>query len=56
MILMGDLPFRVAFEDSMQHSRKCQLFLLCDDANALSRDAHGKSSVSQSKSYNLAAR
>lgn len=56
MILMGDLPFRVAFEDSTQHSRKCQLFLLFDDTSALCRDAHGKSSVSQSKRYNLAAR
>jgi hypothetical protein len=35
MILMGNLPFRVAFEDSTQHSCKCQLFLLFDDAGPL---------------------
>lgn len=56
MILMGNLPFRVAFKDSTQPSRECQLFLLCDHASALSRDAHGKSSAAQSKRYNLAAR
>jgi|GEM_PF-4227827 len=35
MVLMGDLPFRVAFEDSTQRSRKCQLFLLFDDIRIL---------------------
>jgi len=37
MILMGDLPFRIAFEDSTHRSCKCQLFLLCDDARILFR-------------------
>ncbi len=56
MILMGDLPFRIAFEDSTQHSRKCQLFLRFDDVGPSCREAHGKSSADQSKRYNLAAR
>ena len=55
MILMGNLPFRVAFEDSTQHPRKCQLFLRFDDTNVLGRGAHGKSSAGQSKRYNLGA-
>lgn len=49
MILMGDLPFRVAFEDSTQHPRKCQLVLLFDDGRVLCRSVHGKSSAGQSK-------
>lgn len=56
MILMGNLPFRVAFEDSTQRFRKCQLFLRFDDAAPLRREAHVKSSADQSKRYNLAAR
>ena len=56
MILMGNLPFRVAFKDSTQRSRKCQLFLRFDDTNVLCRGAHGKSSAIWSKRYNLAAR
>lgn len=56
MILMGNLPFRIAFEDSTQRPRKCQLFLRFDDGSVPCRGAYGKSSVSQSKRYNLAAR
>lgn len=56
MILMGDLPFRIAFEDSTQRSCKCQLFLRFDEGNLLCRGTHGKSSARRSKRYNLAAR
>ena len=47
MILMGNLPFRVASGDFTQRLRKCQLFLLFDDAAVLCREARGKSSASQ---------
>ena len=56
MIFMGVLPFRVAFRNFTQRSRKCQLFLPFDDTRVLYPAAPGKSPVSQSKRYNLAAR
>jgi len=56
MILMGDLPFRIAFKDSTQRLCKCQLFLVCDNARFFTGDANVKSSAGQSKRYNLAAR
>jgi hypothetical protein len=55
MILMGDLPFRVAFGNFTQPSRKCQLFLLSDDTRVLCSEVRGKSPARQSKRYNLAA-
>lgn len=49
MIFMGGLPFRVAFRNFTQRSRKCQLFLLFEHANLLCQDANVKSSALRDK-------
>lgn len=43
MILMGDLPFRVAFENSTQGLRKCQSILIFVRSDSLARVGDGKS-------------
>lgn len=45
MILMGDLPFRVAFENSTQCSRKCQFILIFVRHDLLARAGGGKSTA-----------
>ncbi len=37
MILMGDMPFRVAFKNFTQDRRKCQLILILPQLDALAR-------------------